>query len=274
MLHVVLLVLSVAVSTPSSQSQPGNAYSNHQNGHHEEKTSPRHEPTNDYSQALATSNPSSTTYNQAISAGDANEKTYQEALTRYTLWLTVFTCAMALASGLLVWIGYRQHRFQKRLERPWIVIRPRNLQGLDQWSSRGPFDVVLLFMVHNVGKTPGWLLRQHLELKAMEPDELLNDPEYDRTVSAGDSQTPIGPGAKLVGGVVRLSIENEERRVTIFTGKENLYCFGFVEYTDALAAKHATRFCYRMDVQYTLRMLQGKKTAWIADGGKRWNTYT
>lgn len=145
----------------------------------------------------------------------------------YTLWLTIVTGLMAVATAGLVFMAVRQFDDSRLNNRAYIAVDPL---GLSPW--RGSEAQILgLVSIANVGVLPARKLKWSLCIKMTNDGDATDFP----------SAEPLRGDQVVVG---RSTMTRGTRPASVIDAK---YCFvwGVVEYDDGYGGSRRTRFCHR-----------------------------
>lgn len=145
----------------------------------------------------------------------------------YTLWLTIVTSLMAVATAGLMILAHRQFADSRLNNRAYVAVEPL---GLEPW--RGESDRFLgLVNISNVGVLPARALKWRLYIRQTDDGDSLDFP-MDQPLRG--AQVVAGRSAMIRGTVPT-------------TATPARYCFvwGIVEYDDGYGSRRTTTFCHR-----------------------------
>lgn len=145
----------------------------------------------------------------------------------YTLWLTICTALLCIATALLVVVAYAQQHDTRLHNRAEIGVEPH---GLRPWRGRAS-----QFLGH-VGITNAGILSAR-KLKWLLLVEMTNDGDRTDFPISGDlrgEQVVLGRSVMLRG-----------TRPIAMTGEDYCFVWGIVQYDDGYGKIRKTRFCHR-----------------------------
>ncbi len=148
-------------------------------------------------------------------------------LASYTLGLFLVTALLAVVTGGLVYLGYRQERLTKITTRAYLSVEP---EGIDRW--RGQNTRVLGHVgVRNSGHSPARAVTWTLHI------------EFDNDGSRTDFPITRKP---RYGPVITSGMTMRRGTPNVPPGKQQ-YCYvwGEIRYDDGLGKPRHTKFCHR-----------------------------
>ncbi|HVN75214.1 MAG TPA: hypothetical protein VMT19_02775 [Thermoanaerobaculaceae bacterium] len=284
MLQVALLVLALASPVPP-QATPS---------YH---STERHEQTGDsqnHSKLLAPERQDQPQAKQAertvATQADYKQQERMAKATERQAQATVAMAVIALLTGAVVVYYAVQARAQAKAmkksteisekllnqDRPWITVKPLDLVNWTdgKWTGELPLTVGLDWEIHNVGRTPVWLVEVRASLQEMRVDRLNGTPDYGLEPLFGFKERPIGPGQFTAGDTFSVTIDNPQQHLDLSFGKRGIFVFGQITYRGAHGGSHVIRFCFMMFSLFPRIGDQKKPTEWATAGGELWNEYT
>jgi hypothetical protein len=162
---------------------------------------------------------------------------------RITDWIVAIFTAALFVTSYLQWAAITgQLKVMERDERPWI--------GMKDIVTNGPIrtntQTGIMITIANFGKSPAFLKYQVMEARLMKgdfPDSITyTQPQPSGYDKEREPMFPGDVGMKLTMNTPYLTDVDMD---DLIHGKQKLYVFGEVKYTDTTDAKalHTTRFC-------------------------------
>jgi hypothetical protein len=199
------------------------------------------------------------------SAIDRSVVRFTEDLATYTAFLFGATAVLALATGGLVFAGFKQLRDTKRiiiaaeksamtaeraltdLERAYVFVsiyaHYPNFATLVNNATEKLFDVHVTISASNHGKTPAILrkVRGYLQIPDVVPQSLIEIPNAVIEFPDGLAISSAEPYRFTVDH----RITNDEW-IGIQNANKHLYCVGVIGYSDVLGSTWETGYCWKL----------------------------
>jgi hypothetical protein len=177
-----------------------------------------------------------------------------ERLASYTAWLTGFTGVLAIGTLGLLWIARQQGKQIERefisTFRPKLRIRRVSIQATKGVAGGYPIGSIQ-YLIANVGGSPATLIDGRTVHKLIpKGTRLPAEPPYD---DERDSHE-VPQGITLKSGESIPIVHHGDISIMpslgfAFVEHNDLYFFGYVEYTDANNYRRRMAFCRRMDTE-------------------------
>ena len=243
-----ILIVLIYVDPVSALGNPQVTVRKHSNTHQENRATDNPKGSNVLQNHLAAQ------YHQPDSHTDSNQSTIEIArLTRYIAYANI---ALVIVYTFIYW---NMRRSTYLTDRPYLMVE---LVRIDGWSNGA---MLLTYQVHNYGKSPGWMIWQHLRAQ-VEPttNRYLRAPGQPTRPDYGHLGDPFG-GVVAPGQVITIQIRDDpgdppsrqyltlpsHQETDVRNGALFLFVHGFMEYRDIHRRwnlrpnVHQTCFCYR-----------------------------
>jgi hypothetical protein len=157
-------------------------------------------------------------------------------------------CIYTVFAGFQWWAIRRQADITERtithLERPWLIVRPGTPENwpfhIDYAITKFPINIAVMSSVSNVGRSPAFLVQQHINVVVASIPSETDQPQYTEPKPFAELMIePKGVHSQRAGENI-----SEAEFKSIITGQQCIMFFGFVKYFDVnRKIEHCTRFC-------------------------------
>jgi hypothetical protein len=180
---------------------------------------------------------------------ESNKESAAKSIPSITDWIMVGITTAYAIFALFQWLAIRRQaniteRTITHLERPWLIVRPNTPENwpfhIDYAITKFPINIAVMSSVGNVGRSPAFLVQQHINVVVASIPSETDQPQYTEPKPFAELLIePKGVHSQRAGKNI-----TEAEFKSIITGQQCIVFFGFVKYFDvSRKVEHCTRFC-------------------------------